>query len=147
MPDPMDLNPAALIAALIVLIVAALLLARAARGVLPGLRKLSRFLDDWQGEPDRPGVPGRPGVMEQLSALREEQIRTRDGLVYTDGRPLKEVVGDIAAKQVEDSARLDTLTQVIGHTVAKTSEERVEGHRAATAAWRAVEAVAEHREA
>lgn len=146
MPDPMSINPGALIGGAVVLIIAALLLLRVGRSVVPFARKGARFLDDWQGEPDRPGVPGRPGVLEQLSTLREEQIRTRDALTF-DGRPLKEVVGAIAKKQVEDSARLDTLTKVMGQTVAKAAEERVEGHRAASAAWHAVEAVAEKRDA
>lgn len=34
------------------------------------LRPLALVIDDWRGEPDRPGVPGRPGVMVQLAELR-----------------------------------------------------------------------------
>ena len=145
MPDPTNVNPGALAAALVVLVLAALLLMRLGKWLLPGLRKMGRFLDDWQGEPDRPGVPGRPGVMEQLSTLRDEQIATREQMTV-DGTPLKEYVVKIATKQAEDSARLDTLTQVVGQSVAKSTEERVEGHRAATAAWQAVEAVAHDRD-
>lgn len=31
--------------------------------------KLHNMLDDWNGEPERPGVPKRPGVMERLGTL------------------------------------------------------------------------------
>lgn len=34
------------------------------------LRPLAQVVEDWRGEPDRPGVPGRPGVMVQLAELR-----------------------------------------------------------------------------
>lgn len=144
MPDPMNVSPSALIGGAVVLVIVAVLLLRVGKAVVPVLRQTGRFLDDWQGEPDRPGVPGRPGVMEQLSALRDEQARTRDALTY-DGKPITEVIGAIAKKQESDSARLDTLTTVIGHAVGKTAEERVEGHRAASAAWQAMEAVAHER--
>jgi hypothetical protein len=45
-------------------------------GVLAGFRllrridkKLSRFQEDWEGTPGRPGVPPRAGVMERLSVI------------------------------------------------------------------------------
>ena len=40
--------------------------------LLPAGRAITEFLNDWAGEPERPGVPARPGVMEQLSDLRTE---------------------------------------------------------------------------
>lgn len=56
-------------------------------------RLLRDFLDDWNGEPDRPGVPGRRGVLERLerldyqvhpnsgTSLRDQVDRTHDLLV------------------------------------------------------------------
>src|SRR5262245_41712260 len=45
------------------------------------LQPLAQVVDDWRGEPDRPGVPGRPGVMVQLAELRSvlvsEQLARR----------------------------------------------------------------------
>ncbi|GAA2184926.1 hypothetical protein GCM10009785_34710 [Brooklawnia cerclae] len=48
-------------------------------GVVAGLRWLRpigrairHFLDDWNGQDERPGVERRPGVMEQLSTLRTD---------------------------------------------------------------------------
>jgi|SRR5690606_6239788 len=34
-------------------------------------KRISDFLDDWNGEPERPGVPARPGVMQRLAANEE----------------------------------------------------------------------------
>lgn len=32
----------------------------------PLARRITHFLDDWQGEDARPGIPRRPGVLERL---------------------------------------------------------------------------------
>jgi hypothetical protein len=45
------------------------------KGIKPFLRRISDFLDDWNGQPGRPGVPKRPGVMERLSTM--EDVSTR----------------------------------------------------------------------
>lgn len=39
--------------------------------VLKLARRVSEFLDDWNGEPERDGVEARPGVMKRLAALEE----------------------------------------------------------------------------
>lgn len=38
----------------------------------PILKKLQQFLDDFQGEEPRPGVPERPGVMKRLETLEND---------------------------------------------------------------------------
>jgi len=53
-----------------VVAVAGLLLPACRRWVAARRAEAARrraFLDDWQGEPPRPGVPARPGVMERLA--------------------------------------------------------------------------------
>lgn len=40
--------------------------------VLPLGRKIIHFLEDWFGEPDRPGVPGRAGVLARLECQAAE---------------------------------------------------------------------------
>lgn len=47
-----------------------------------GVRRVSHFLDDWFGEPQRPGVPARPGVMERIEALEHDVgvIKTHVGM-------------------------------------------------------------------
>jgi len=39
------------------------------RPVVGLIRQVREFLEDWRGEPDRPGVPGRRGVMERLERI------------------------------------------------------------------------------
>lgn len=39
--------------------------------VYPTVRKLQTLIDDWVGEPSRPGVPAKPGVMERLGRLEQ----------------------------------------------------------------------------
>lgn len=45
------------------------LLAFIARYLHRASRGLRQMLDDWRGEPGRPGVPARPGVMERLGSF------------------------------------------------------------------------------
>lgn len=37
-------------------------------------RRVSQFLDDWNGEPPRRGVEARPGVMERMKALDDGNL-------------------------------------------------------------------------
>lgn len=39
----------------------------------PWLRRIGHFLDDWNGEEDRPGHPGRPGLMARVAGLERGQ--------------------------------------------------------------------------
>lgn len=52
-----------------VLIIAALIYA--VRKILKALRPVRDFLDDWNGEPNRPGVHSRPGVMARLDRIEQ----------------------------------------------------------------------------
>jgi hypothetical protein len=40
--------------------------------LLPQIRKGTRVLDDFLGEPARPGIPARPGVIEALAGMRTD---------------------------------------------------------------------------
>ena len=42
------------------------------RHVMPVLRAIDEFFEDWRGTPDRPGVKGRPGVMATLNEHGEK---------------------------------------------------------------------------
>ncbi|MFI1956129.1 hypothetical protein ACH437_30545 [Streptomyces xinghaiensis] len=44
---------------------------RLVRGAARFGRRVNEFIDDWRGEPARPGVPPRPGVMERMGRLEE----------------------------------------------------------------------------
>lgn len=74
--------------------------------VVPLLRRLGNLLDDWNGEPARPGVPERKGVMERLEdqdtvlAKQDEVLRKQDQVLEamrTSVHPLlvdHEAIGD-----------------------------------------------------
>lgn len=70
----MDLETAALVATVALPLAGAL--AGGARWISRRWRRIARFLDDWNGEPARPGVLERPGVMTRLARTEEWQTRT-----------------------------------------------------------------------
>lgn len=45
---------------------------KAWKAVAPTFRRTRDFLDDWGGEPARPGVPERLGVMARLDRIEHE---------------------------------------------------------------------------
>ncbi|WP_413808095.1 hypothetical protein [Streptomyces sp. OE57] len=53
---------------------------RGVRGVVRLGRRVDEFIDDWQGEPSRPGVPARPGVMERMVGLEGRMGVLEEGL-------------------------------------------------------------------
>ncbi|MEU8362311.1 hypothetical protein AB0C27_40465 [Nonomuraea sp. NPDC048882] len=53
-------------------------------------QSLDDFLDDWRGQPARPGVEARPGVLERLAVIEHE-------VVTNDGSSLKDAVKRIEA--------------------------------------------------
>lgn len=54
------------------------------RFLAPLFREIRNFLDDWNGEPPRPGVKGRDGVMARLGAI-EHEVRPNTGSSMKDG--------------------------------------------------------------
>lgn len=58
-------------------------LALGGRWMIRTLRKVDRFLEDWNGEPARDGVPGRPGVMARLAHI-EAELRPNGGASMRD---------------------------------------------------------------
>lgn len=43
-----------------------------------GVHRVHDFLDDWNGEPARPGKDAEPGVMERLQVLEDKQDEQGD---------------------------------------------------------------------
>ncbi|MFD3612404.1 hypothetical protein ACFWXA_30920 [Streptomyces atroolivaceus] len=44
---------------------------RVGRGLARTAGRMDQFMDDWYGEPQRPGVPARPGVLERVSGIED----------------------------------------------------------------------------
>lgn len=80
--------------------------------VAPVVKQLIDFLDDWTGEPARPGVPARSGVMDRLAQLENN-----------GGKSLKDKV-DQTLVQAERNYELALSTQ---KQVART-DKKIDDH-------------------
>lgn len=74
----------------------------------------SGFMRDWQGEPERPGVPARPGVMlrlqtheNDLTALAGQVEVIHSEVNYNHGGSIKDAVGRIESDIKGIHMRLD----------------------------------------
>ncbi|MGW6391240.1 hypothetical protein ACWFR1_12225 [Streptomyces sp. NPDC055103] len=72
---------------------------RGLRALLHLGRKFNNFMDDWAGEPERPGVPARPGVMERMSGMEERLTRFEHELYPNSGGSLRDAV-DLANRRL-----------------------------------------------
>ena len=76
---------------------------KAGKLVGPTVRKVLDFLDDWNGEPARPGVPQRLGVMARLDEMHHE-LHPNSGSSLADAvnrteRALNEHISNCPAPQ------------------------------------------------
>jgi hypothetical protein len=55
-------------------------------------RRVDDFMDDWYGEPERPGVPARPGLMERVGGIEDRLGRVEHELHPNDGGSLRDAV-------------------------------------------------------
>lgn len=60
-------------------------LVRFARAAARTWERVDQFVDDWYGQPERPGVPARPGVLERVTSIERE-------LCPDEGGSLREAV-------------------------------------------------------
>lgn len=72
----------------------------------PVARRLARFLDDVQGEPERPGVPARPGWGERLAGIEGNQttLKTEQREALIRLKRVETSQGDVVTRleRVED---------------------------------------------
>ena len=76
---------------------------KASRWMLRTIRRVQNFLDDWNGEPARPGVEARPGFPARLAALEDEVASVRK--IVSNG--LSTNVADIQARVTRVEERLN----------------------------------------
>lgn len=74
----------------------ALFAAKGVRWLLSALRRVNNFLDDWNGEPARPGVTATPGVMDRLARLESKVVEVRDEVKPNGGASMRDAVNRIA---------------------------------------------------
>ena len=108
MPDVPPEVASATVADLLVWVAFIMLLIGAGAGirkrVKPFIDKLHQFLDDWAGEPERPGVPERLGVMARLSAV-EHELKPNGGSSFYD---------KLTKRDQERDARLEEMSEQLG---------------------------------
>lgn len=76
------------------------------RKAAPTLRKIGHAVDDFVGEPARPGVDARPGVVESVRTVRDEL----GALTRIVDERTKGLAGDLAALSTATGRRLDEQT-------------------------------------
>lgn len=70
-------------------------LAKGGKWMINTWRKIGHFLDDWQGEPARPGHPHRPGILERLEALESDLTAVKAQVSPNGGGSLLDKVDQI----------------------------------------------------
>lgn len=86
------------------------------RAVHPLWLRTSEFLDDWTGEPERPGRDRSPGVMERLHTIEvaaAAHSRALAELRPNGGYSVKDVVDQTARRVEELAQRLDAIERVV----------------------------------
>lgn len=56
----------------------------AAKYLKPPSKGIEHFLEDWNGEPERPGVPARPGMMQRVANIESSQTVTATHQIKAD---------------------------------------------------------------
>lgn len=110
--------------------------------VLPAARRVSDFLDDWNGEKSRPGHPGRPGAMARLEALEDRMTAAAvEARLSTDKISALEDTGRQTALKVDEiqknvkpngglsahdllTRRIDGMRELVADTMQETGKLR-----------------------
>lgn len=82
--------------------------------VHPFIKRLQTLMDDWLGEPERPGVPRRPGLMERVEKIEKLSLSSA---YHT--RPNHGGSGHDAL-----SAKLDLILEKIGENNGEHTDNR-----------------------
>lgn len=69
----------------------------AVRKVLPIVRRLGHFVDDWFGEDGRGGAARTPGVLDRLTAIEAKVARIEGQFTTNGGSTLRDAVNRVEA--------------------------------------------------
>ena len=58
----------------------------------PWLTRITNFLDDWGGVPDRPGVPGRLGMMPRMKTVEDGLAEIHSEVSPNSGKSMRDAV-------------------------------------------------------
>ena len=83
-----------------------------ARKALKLFKPVGAFLDDWNGEPQRPGVPARKGVMARLESIEE----------HLKDVPTRSEFDQLHTQVQQHEVRLSQLTPPVTQTVTVNPE-------------------------
>ena len=67
----------------------------------PIAKQLTNFLEDWFGEPERPGVAAKPGVLLRLVKI-ERELKPNGGTSMRDAVNRMEKTGDETSKRLDE---------------------------------------------
>lgn len=62
------------------------------------VRRIVQFLEDWFGEPARPGFEERPGVMQRLANVEHSSQRAEFHLGNGNPQPMRQIVEGTATR-------------------------------------------------
>lgn len=71
------------------------------RKVRPIVKQLTNFLEDWFGEPERPGVAARPGILLRLVKI-ERELKPNGGSSMRDAVDRVETAGKATSQRLDD---------------------------------------------
>lgn len=77
------------------------------------LRKIGYFFDDWNGTPERDGVPARAGVMLRLQGLEQRAEVTERELRTNGGSTIRDAVRRVEQTQHEQAGKLDRIAAAV----------------------------------
>ena len=108
------------------------------RHVVRVASRFIRFLDDYFGEPGRPGVPERPGVMARLQAVEESLARAAASAARAEAAAAQVLaetqpnggtsLRDVVHRTARDVAGIRTTQKAIQQRLEQIEQRRQEGH-------------------
>lgn len=94
------------------------------RKLWPVIHGFTNLMDDWRGEPARPGVPARTGVMENVSLLRAEVEVVRNQVQNSHRTNFRDDLDNVEYKVDEVYKQIGSLNSKLDEHISITAERR-----------------------
>lgn len=89
-----------------------------------GFLKLQDFLEEWKGEPARPGYAARPGVMQRLEQVEADMARVASEIRSNGGSSMKDAIARVETHLEELAARDEVIKQELAEKYAESLTDR-----------------------